>query len=174
MNNERMKILEMLKEGRITAEEADRLLEKLAKLDEPQADDVVVEGDDFEAAQHGGGIRGAVAEALRTAAAAGRSARATIRTVRERMPSKRGRGLLININTAKGDNVNVRIPLALVKAGVKLTALLPESAAEALEEKGVNLDAMAELDGDELMEALEELNISISTEEGDSITICCD
>jgi hypothetical protein len=115
-----------------------------------------------------------VADALRTAAAAGRSASATIRTVRERLPSRRGRGLLITINTAKGDKVNVRIPLSLVKAGVKLTALLPESAAESMKEHGVNLDEFAKMSGDELLEALEELNISIDTEDGDTIRVCCD
>jgi hypothetical protein len=167
-----MKILEMLKEGRINAEEADRLIEKLEQLNAD--DDVVVEDEEHDESHFGGGIRAAVADALRTAAAAGRSARATIRTVRERMPSKRGRGLLITINTAKGDKVNVRIPLSLIKAGVKLTALLPESAAESMKEHGVNLDEFAKMSGDELLDALEELNIDIDTEDGDSIRVCCD
>jgi hypothetical protein len=171
MNTERMKILEMLKQGRITAEEADRLLEKLEQLGAPDAEDVVI--DDGEA-HLGGGIRAAVAEAIRTAATAGRSAKATIRSVREHLPSRRGRALLINISTAKGDAVNVRIPLMLVKAGVKLTALLPQQAADALKEKGVNLDAMAELDADELLESLRELDINIATPEGDKVTITCE
>lgn len=160
MNSERMKILEMLKEGRINAEEADRLLEKLSQLDDDDVDDENFVVDD---------IGNAVASAVARAKAGVRRIASTITVGRGS-----GRALAISVKTHDGDNVNVRLPLALVRAGVKLTALLPESAVAALKEKGVNLDAMSELDSDELMEALNELNINITTSDGDSVSICCE
>jgi hypothetical protein len=161
MNTERMKILEMLKEGRINAEEADRLLEKLAQLDHDEVndDDVVIDAD----------FGSAVASAVKKAKAGVRRIASTITVGRHS-----GRVLAIYVTTHEGKNVNVRLPLSLVRAGVKLTALLPQSAADALKEKGVNLDAMAEMDSDELLEALHDLNINITTEEGDTVTICCE
>lgn len=161
MNTERMKILEMLKEGRISAEQADQLLEKLARLDgdEVDHDDVVVEAD----------VGGTVASLVKNAKAKVRRIASTIT-----VGSRGGKALVIKVCTHDGDNVNVRLPLALVRAGVKLHALMPESASDALKEKGVNLDELSQLNTDELMEALSELNINIETDDGDTVTIHCE
>lgn len=144
--NERMKILEMLKDGKITAEQADRLISKLEQLDSgPDEDDPVEEP------------RGYRASAIALA------------TKPKKTKGKRFLG--IHINTHDGKNINVRLPLGIVKAGVKMTALLPESATEALREKGISLDELVKLHGDDLTQALEELDIRISTEQGDHINI---
>lgn len=146
--NERMKILEMLKEGKITADEADRLLTKLERLDAGSADH-------YSTIEEPGGY----------------TATAMARATKPKAKSKGRRFLGVHISTHDGKNINIRIPLAIVKAGVKMTALLPESATEALREKGVNLDELVKLHGDDLTQAIEELDIRISTDEGDHINI---
>jgi uncharacterized protein (UPF0335 family) len=173
MSTERMKILEMLKDGKISAEDADRLIERIERLDEAE-DEVSADNDDIADVHDRRGINAAVAEALKTAAATGRSARATIRTVRERHSSKGGKFFCIKIQTHKGKNINLRLPLAVAKAGVKLSALLPQSATDSLKEKGINLDELTQLKGDDLSSAIEELDLNIETEEGDTIRIFCE
>ena len=76
--------------------------------------------------------------------------------------------------SADGENVNVRVPLALVKAGIKLKAVIPKNAQEKMDEKGVNLDALNELDEDELMEALRDLKVNIDSDKGDTVRIFCE
>ena len=67
------------------------------------------------------------------------------------------------------ERVNVRVPVALIKAGMKLTALIPMAAAagmsEALKEKGIDVD-VANLKGKDLetlVDALQDLEVDVST-----------
>jgi hypothetical protein len=66
-----------------------------------------------------------------------------------------------------GERVNVRVPMALIRAGMKLAALIPQHAAvglnDAMREKGIELD-VRNLKGDELeqlVDALEGLEVDI-------------
>jgi hypothetical protein len=65
------------------------------------------------------------------------------------------------------ERVNIRIPVALLRAGMKLGALLPEEArgkvGDALEEKGVSLDLgrMKPEDVDQLLRHLSDLEIDV-------------
>jgi hypothetical protein len=65
------------------------------------------------------------------------------------------------------DSVNVRIPMALIHAGIKLTSLIPPQASdeinEALREKGVNFDVrnLKPEDFEELVAALTDLEVDI-------------
>ena len=65
------------------------------------------------------------------------------------------------------ESVNVRIPMALIRAGIKLTSLIPDQASdevnEALREKGVNFDVrnLKPEDFDELVAALTDLEVDI-------------
>jgi hypothetical protein len=65
------------------------------------------------------------------------------------------------------ESVNVRIPMALIHAGIKLTSLIPDQASdevnEALREKGVNFDVrnLKPEDFDELVAALTDLEVDI-------------
>ncbi len=91
MNNDRRSVLQMLSEGKITTDEADRLL---SALDGP--------------------------------AAAGESRPAL-------GPKVQPKYLRVTVHAdVHGDNtkVNVRVPLALLRAGVRLTSLIPPSARE--------------------------------------------
>ncbi len=67
-----------------------------------------------------------------------------------------------------GERVNIRVPIAVIRAGMKLTALIPAQASErvnqALSEKGVDFD-IRKLDTsqvEELIEALSDLEVDVS------------
>jgi hypothetical protein len=66
------------------------------------------------------------------------------------------------------EKVNVRVPVRLIRAGMKLTSLIPPQAAdkmsEAMREKGVNFDLrnLKPDDFDELIEALGELQVDVN------------
>jgi len=65
------------------------------------------------------------------------------------------------------DSVNVRIPMALIRAGMKFSALIPANASdevnEALREKGVDFDVrnLKPEDFEELVAALTDLEVDI-------------
>ncbi len=69
------------------------------------------------------------------------------------------------------ERVNVRIPVALVRAGMKLTALMPPEAAEnvnkALKDKGMAFDIRNLKDEyiEQLIDALQESHIDVDSEE---------
>ena len=68
------------------------------------------------------------------------------------------------------ESVNVRVPLALIRAGMKLTALIPADAAnginKALKEKGVNMDVrnLKSDELDELIDALSDLEVEVKSD----------
>ncbi len=72
------------------------------------------------------------------------------------------------------DKVNVRVPIGLIRTGIKLTTLMPLSASKHLSEHGIDLSQFNNLDGDELMEALRELKVDVDTENGDVIRVFCE
>jgi hypothetical protein len=110
MNEHRRKILEMLAAGKITAEEADRLLAAL----EP---DSTATASSFGAT--GGGFAGAKDTN-------GKSQAKYLRVVVEADESAHGmRG---------PTTVNVRVPMQLLRAGVRLASLIPVQAQDQLDE----------------------------------------
>ncbi len=126
MIHNRTKILDMLANGKISTEEAERLLEL---VDEPQ-------------------------ERVKT--------------------GKKMKYLRVTINPNSGcdgksdvERVNVRVPLALIRAGVKFTSLIPNEAADkvddALREKGINYNIknLKDEDIEQLIEALSDLEVDI-------------
>lgn len=129
MSTERRQVLDMLAEGKITADDAERLLEKLASTAAPE--------------------RPAAGEA-------------------------RPRYLRILVDSNKGDKVNIRVPLALVRTGIKLSTMLPSDANEKLSERGIDLSHLAGLEGEDLIEALRELKIDVDADGGESVRIFCE
>jgi hypothetical protein len=72
------------------------------------------------------------------------------------------------------DKVNVRVPIALIRTGIKLSTLMPRDASEHLRQKGIDLGRLNELDGDELTDALRELWVEVESEDGDTIRVFCE
>lgn len=75
------------------------------------------------------------------------------------------------------DRVNVRVPMSLVRSGIKFTSLLPPEARDkvtgALHEKGIDFDVrnLKPEDMDEFMEALSELEVDAVNSDGDTIKV---
>ncbi|MGA2976807.1 MAG: hypothetical protein ABSF77_15990 [Spirochaetia bacterium] len=126
MGEETKKILEMLHQGKISVEEAERLLEAVS----PQSSST-----DEPIAPMGGK-----------------------KYLRIQVEPDQGTG---------GDRVNVRVPMKLIRAGLKLAAFLPNDAQSqvnhALQEKGVNIDLskLTPADLEELMANLDDLTVDV-------------
>lgn len=123
MSEDRKRVLEMLATGKVTVDEAERLLSALGDAPpSPSASDA--------------------------AAAA---------------PPRPGRFFRVVVtktgNEGPGKNVDIRIPLSLVKGGMRLGAMIPgcgEAVTERLKKQGINLD-VTKLDPDQLVAALHDL-----------------
>jgi hypothetical protein len=135
MKEERKQILEMLAQGKISADEADQLLAKLETIE------------------------------------AGDSATASSND--DDRPRKL-KYLRVLVDTTDGDKVNVQIPLALIRTGIKLAALLPNDVNEKLGEKGVDLSMLSGLDAAELYETLSELKVDVDASDGDTVRVFCE
>jgi hypothetical protein len=133
MNKERRQILDMLAQGKISSEDAERLLDKLG-ADETSDTTVPL--------------------------ATGRSSKPKY--------------LRVHVDSAEGDKVNVRVPLALIRTGIKLTAVLPNHVTERLGKEGVDLSKLSELEGDELYESLRELQVDVDSADGDVVRVFCE
>ena len=129
MNKDRRKVLDMLAEGRIDADAAERLLDKLAGTQ-------------------------AVAER-------GQLMPASARYLRVR-------------GHADGAQFDARIPLALIRTGIKLEAMLPNDTAEELKEHGIDLGQFTGMAADELVEALGELEVNVEGDKGEQIRVYCE
>jgi len=133
MNEERKKILEMLADGKIKAEDAERLLDKLEA-----------------------GSGSAPSE-----------------------PHEPGRPrkikwLLVRVDSNDGDKVNVRVPISLIRTGIKLGAILPKGASERIRAAGIDLSDLNSMADEELVEALADLHVDVNSEDGDVVRICCE
>ena len=146
MNENRRQILEMLAAGKLTADEAERLLAAL----EP------------EAASAGGAGSGA-----RTTAT--KAAPKYLRVLVEADESMTGnKGLT---------TVNVRVPMQLLRAGVRLAALIPQQAHnqldQALSSHGVPLTVsqIKPENLEELIDHLEDLTVDVDGKEGNQTKV---
>ena len=152
MDDPKKKILEMVASGKITAEEASALLDKVGPI-APAARQIEGPGD---AGQH----------------------TAPLPPVEPHAPDetkpRRVRYLRVHVESHEGDEVNVRLPFSLIKAGIKLGSLLPREASEAIEQSGVDLSKLAELEGAELLDALSELQVHVESKEGDEVHVYCE
>ncbi len=147
MSQERKQVLDMLAQGKITAEDAERLLDKLASL-------------------------GSTSEGAADADTAARSR--DTGTAPSPAPKGKPKYLRVVVDSSDGDKVNIRVPLGLVRAGMKLRAVMPEHARERLEQKGLDLNHLSELDGEELVDALRELSVDVDSDNGDKVRIFCE
>jgi len=66
---------------------------------------------------------------------------------------------------AKAEHVNVRVPLSIIRAGIKLTALIPSDAAikvnDAMKSKGIDLRNVKDEDIEQLIDGLSELEVDV-------------
>jgi len=90
--------------------------------------------------------------------------------------------LRVQVEEHEGDNakVNIRVPFNLIRAGVRLTALLPlglhDKINKALKENGVDFDIrkMTPENLEELVEHLAELTVDVDGAKGEKVRIYCE
>lgn len=150
MNENRRQILEMLAAGKITADEAERLL---AALDPDTATS--------------GGAGSPANGAAKSAASKGRPK--YLRVLVEADESMTG---------MKGmTTVNVRVPMQLLRAGVRLAALIPQQAHnqldQALSSHGVplTLSQIKPENLEELIDHLEDLTVDVDAKDGNATKV---
>ena len=137
MSEDRKKVLEMLAEGKISVDEAERLLEALKKNTTEMSPQT------------------ALTETLNN------------------LPKY----LFVKVDAVDGDKVNIRVPLKLVKAGIKLQALLPQDAQDKinakLNKKGLNLEDFRAENFKDILDALAEFEVNVDDSSGDKVRIYC-
>lgn len=75
------------------------------------------------------------------------------------------------------DRVNVRVPLSLIRAGIKLTSLIPsdvmDKVNEALTDKGINFDvrSIKSEDIEELIDALADMEVDVVSGNGENVKV---
>jgi hypothetical protein len=144
MSEDRKRILAMLAEGKITADEADALLDALGTREA--------------AAPAGPAITGDPTPLL------------------EALPKY----LYVKVDSPEGDNVDVKVPLALVRSGLKLTSLIPPQAMaeinRSMSEHGMSIDFnnFKPEDIDELIGALREMEIKVNGKDGETVLVYCE
>lgn len=140
MNEHRRQILQMLSEGKISADEAERLI---SAVEEPS-------GTKFADQSFG---------------TAGKSRPKYLRVVVDSEEDGRHEG---------PTKVNVRVPMQLLRAGVRLASLLPAQALHransAMEEQGIPID-LTQIKPENLEELVEQLNdLSVDVDQRDANT----
>ena len=134
MTENRRQILDMLSQGKITVDEAERLM---AVVDQPEG----AESGSSDSSQ---------------------SRRSSAKYLRVVVGSDSEDG-----SESEGERVNIRVPMALIRAGVKLAAVLPADATksvnEAMEKQGLGLDLrnLKPEDLEQLVDALADLEVDV-------------
>jgi hypothetical protein len=173
MGDDRTRILDLLASGRITAEEAARLLDALdAAVGKTDADGAGAAGAKTGWAKFFAGepkASGAVGTTGAAGAGAGGGAAGSARGGHKFM--------YVKVVSEKGENVNVKVPLGLLRAGLKFTSLIPKQAGDeinkAMREKGMSFDIgnFRPEDIEELIEALSEMEVEVDSNNGDHVRV---
>jgi hypothetical protein len=147
MSEDRARILNMLAGGKITAEEAERLLDA---LDSRQ---------------------------MEASAAPAGAAPQMIKGDPTPLLNALPKFLHVKVDGDKGEKVDVKVPLALVRSGLKLTSLIPPQAMDQINEQmaasGMSIDFsnFKPEDIDELIEALREMEVNVDGANGEKVRV---
>lgn len=100
--------------------------------------------------------------------------KAVVASERDTQDHQSGPLKFLRIVVDGSDKVNIRVPIGLIRTGIKLSTLIPIHASEHLTEHGIDLSQFNNLDNEELMEALRELRVDVDSEDGDIVRIFCE
>ena len=164
MSDERRQILTMLAENKITVDEAERLLKAIDQTgDAPSA-----------------GAGSPQAESAPDADFSSTSFQCLDGAVKG--SQKKPKYLYIRVmpkhdEGKQAERVNIRVPLIVLRAGLKFGGILPNGAKEkirvALGEKGIDLGKLDEHSFNDIIEGLNELSIDIDDKD-ERVTIYCE
>jgi hypothetical protein len=147
MSEDRARILNMLAGGKISAEEAERLLDAL--------------------------------DSRAPEAAAPGAAPSAIKGDPTPLLNALPKFLFVHVDGDAGEKVDVKVPLALVRSGLKLTSLIPPQAMDKINEQmsanGMSIDftSFKPEDIDELIEALREMEVNVEGSKGERVRVYC-
>jgi Asp-tRNA(Asn)/Glu-tRNA(Gln) amidotransferase B subunit len=91
-------------------------------------------------------------------------------------PVKNPKYLFVKVTSDK-DNVNVRVPFGLLRAGMKFTSLIPPMAMQQINQhmhdKGINLDLnnIRPQDLDELVTSLADMEVNVESKDGEKVRV---
>jgi hypothetical protein len=145
MSAETKKILEMLAAGKISHEDAERLLDKLSGA---------------AAAPETSGQQ-ANPGANATSAAPGGTA----------SEPQRPRYIHIQVDRPGRDDVNVRVPISNVRGGAHWMAFLPLRVAEKLSEYGIDLGCLDKMNDEQFRRAMDRINVEVESRSGKRVRI---
>jgi ribosomal protein L12E/L44/L45/RPP1/RPP2 len=140
MSEERKRILDMLAKGKITADEAEKLLDAVGAPENKQ------------------GVNELADKILSTGNI---------------------KYLYVKVDGDDGEKVDVRIPLSLVRSGMRLTSLIPPSAMEevnsSLREHGMSFDLanLKDKDIEELIAGLKDMEVNVQGKKGENVKVYC-
>jgi hypothetical protein len=147
MSEERRQILAMLAEKKITVDEAERLLNALNEPDDQRV---------------------STTDALKASTLDAAKKKPKFLCVQVLPKNREGK---------RGEKINIKVPLFLLKTGLKLKGVLPEEVGEKIKaklgEKGIDLNGLDEKSFDELVNGLTELSIDVDDED-EQVRICCE
>ena len=87
---------------------------------------------------------------------------------------QRFRFLRVVVDQPDRDQVNIRVPLAILRTGMKLLGVIPPQVSEKLAEKGIDLSALRDLKGGELVDELKDLHVDVDSKNGEKVRIFCE
>ena len=103
----------------------------------------------------------------------------TITVVQPTPPTGAARYLRVTIDSDEDEHIDVRVPLALIKAGVKLHTLLPEKATKKIKKKmkkndiDVDIHNLRTEDLEQLIDSLSEIEVNIQDGD-DKVRVYCE
>jgi len=159
MGESQKKILEMLAQNKISVDDAHRLLSAVG------AEEGGHTGNKYTGQETAGGIANKVLSGHKYLRV----------TVTPPECGTDGEGNLFQHGNV--GRVNVRIPMSLIRAGIKLTSLIPSDALDkansALKEKGINFDVrnIKQEDLEELIDALGDMQIDVDGGKGEKVKV---
>jgi hypothetical protein len=144
MSIEQRKVLDMLTEGKITVDDAEKLLSAVSSSEY-----------EHDEAQH----------------ANPKSSKSKFKYLRVVVEPN-------NNSEVKGERVNIRVPLKLIRSGLKWASFIPKETktkvTEALQDKGIEVD-LSSMTSDDLEELIENFNdLTVNVEGQETIKIFCE
>lgn len=142
MSEERKRVLDLLAKGKISADEAEKLLDAIGPA-------------------RGSGLDNA-----------GDIVNAVLKTGEIKY-------LYVKVDSTDGDKVDVRVPLSLLRSGLRLTSLIPQQAMDevnsSLKEHGISFDLsnVGDKDIDELIAGLKDMEVNVISKDGDNVRVYC-
>ncbi|MFA5309979.1 MAG: hypothetical protein WC370_10945 [Dehalococcoidales bacterium] len=158
MSDTKKKILEMLAQNKISADEAYRLLNAL----NDDGNGTNNSGHDNRGHEDGG---------------PGMKVKTKAKYLRVSITPREGDEVEDACGRRHADKVNVRVPMSLIRAGIKMKSLIPPEAKDkingALHEKGIDfdIDSIKNEDIEELIESLGDMEVDIEGKNGEKVKV---